>query len=87
MERNYPTIYLYGSESADGDEQAAKVRIAFSRERDDKNRAEKQEGEWTCRIVSQHHSSGHTVYLQGAVYLCQLPWPFKVFPLSDTSDW
>ena len=53
VELNYPTIYLYGNESADGDEQAAKVRIAFSRERDDRNRAEKQEGEWTCKIVSR----------------------------------
>lgn len=67
MERNYPTIYLYGNESADGDEQAAKVRIAFSRERDDKSRAERQEGEWTCIIVSQHHSLGHAVYLLGVV--------------------
>ncbi|KAA6408327.1 MAG: rna-binding [Lasallia pustulata] len=52
VERNYPTIYLYGNESADGDEQAAKVRIAFSRERDDKSRAERQEGEWTCIICN-----------------------------------
>lgn len=59
VERNYPTIYLYGNESADGDEQAAKVRIAFSRERDDRNRAEKQEGEWTCKIVSRTNSLWH----------------------------
>ncbi|KAI4125521.1 MAG: hypothetical protein LQ347_005355, partial [Umbilicaria vellea] len=52
VERNYPTIYLYGNESADGDDQAAKVRIAFSRERDDRNRAEKPEGEWTCKICT-----------------------------------
>ena len=52
MERNYPTISLYGNNSADGDASAAKVRIAFSRERDDRSRGEKAEGEWTCKIVS-----------------------------------
>lgn len=52
MERNYPMIYLYGNGSSDGDEQAAKVRIAFSRERDDRGRSEKADGEWICKIVS-----------------------------------
>lgn len=52
LERNYPIIHLYGKGSADGDEQAAKVRVAFSRERDDRSRAEKAEGEWACKIVS-----------------------------------
>ena len=45
-------IYLYGNVAADSDKQAAKVRIAFSRERDDRNRGEKSEGDWTCKIVS-----------------------------------
>lgn len=44
-------IYLYCNNSEDNDDQAAKVRIAFSRERDDRNRGEKTEGEWTCKIV------------------------------------
>ena len=55
MERNYPLIYLYGNGSSDGDQQAAKVRIAFSRERDDRGRSEKADGEWTCKIVSIPH--------------------------------
>lgn len=50
MERNFPSIYLYGIESADNDNQAAKVRVAFSRERVDIPRGDK-EGEWTCKIV------------------------------------
>lgn len=50
LERNYPSIYLYGKESANNDNQAAKVRIAFSRERYDLPRGDK-EGEWTCKIV------------------------------------
>lgn len=52
LEHNYPTIHLYGKDSADSDEQAAKVRVAFSRERDDRSRGEKAEGEWVCKIVS-----------------------------------
>lgn len=44
-------IYLYGNGSTDSDDQAAKVRLAYSRERDDRNRGEKAEGEWTCKIV------------------------------------
>ena len=52
VERNYPMIYLYGNGSSDNNDQAAKVRIAYSRERDDRNRGEKAEGEWTCKIVS-----------------------------------
>lgn len=52
VERNYPMIYLYGNGSSDNDDQAAKVRIAYSRERDDRGRGEKAEGEWTCKIVS-----------------------------------
>ena len=53
LERNYPTVYLYGTGSVDGDDQVAKVRVAFSRERDDRSRAEKVEGEWACKIVSE----------------------------------
>ncbi|KAI4189822.1 MAG: hypothetical protein L6R41_001188 [Letrouitia leprolyta] len=41
LERNYPSIYLYGKVSAENDNQAAKVRIAFSRERYDVGRGEK----------------------------------------------
>ncbi|KAL8689850.1 MAG: hypothetical protein Q9218_004570 [Villophora microphyllina] len=54
LKDNYPSVYLYSKESADGDGQAAKVqvRIAFSRERDDRPRGDK-EGEWTCKISPQ----------------------------------
>ncbi|KAL8652206.1 MAG: hypothetical protein Q9226_004363 [Calogaya cf. arnoldii] len=51
IERNYPSIYLYGLEPADNDNQAAKVRIDFSRERDERPRGDK-EGEWTCKICT-----------------------------------
>ncbi|KAI4255499.1 MAG: hypothetical protein L6R42_006694 [Xanthoria sp. 1 TBL-2021] len=51
IERNYPSIYLYGQDFADNDSQAAKVRIDFSRERDERPRGDK-EGEWTCKICT-----------------------------------
>ena len=53
VERNYPIIYL-----SDNDDQAAKVRIAYSRERDDRSRGEKADGEWTCKIV-RHIQAKH----------------------------
>ena len=57
MERNYPIIYLYRDDSSKGDQKAAKIRIAFSRERDDRNRGEKTDGEWICRIVCDNECS------------------------------
>ena len=51
VERNYPTIYLYGKGSTDNDAEAAKVRIAYSREREDRGSVDKPEGEWTCTLV------------------------------------
>ncbi|KAI4118238.1 MAG: hypothetical protein LQ345_001680 [Seirophora villosa] len=51
LERNYPSIYLYGKESPDNDNQAAKVRVAFSREKVDVPRGDK-EGEWICKICT-----------------------------------
>ena len=51
VERNYPKIYLYSNSPTDNDDETAKVRIAYSRERDDRPRADKTDGEWTCKIV------------------------------------
>ena len=52
VERNYPTIHLYGKGSSNNDEQAAKLRIAYSREREDRGRPDKPDGEWACKLVS-----------------------------------
>ncbi|KAL9619314.1 MAG: hypothetical protein Q9160_006079 [Pyrenula sp. 1 TL-2023] len=49
MDRNHPSIYLYGRNS-DNDEQSAKVSIAYSRERGDR-RGDVTDGEWICKIV------------------------------------
>ena len=52
MEKNHPNIYLSGKLGPNSNAQAAKVRIAYSRERDDRSRAaERFDGEWTCKIV------------------------------------
>lgn len=52
LEQNYPTIYLYGKSASHTDSRGVKVRIAYSREREDRNRV-RAEGEWTCKIVSR----------------------------------
>ncbi|KAI9877440.1 MAG: hypothetical protein M1830_003897 [Pleopsidium flavum] len=68
VERNYPMIYLYGSTSAEDDGEAAKVRIAFSRERDDRDRSERAEGEWTCKICTLVNFPGRM-----KCFRCQTP--------------
>ncbi|KAJ5918335.1 G-patch domain protein [Penicillium verhagenii] len=47
LERNHPFIYFYGPSA----EKSTKVRIAYSREREDRVRA-KAEGDWTCRMCA-----------------------------------
>lgn len=49
MDRNHPQIYIYG-QSSTGDDQSAKVSIAYSRERGER-RGDPNEGEWICKIV------------------------------------
>jgi len=51
MERNHPLLYLYGDSSSTGSDEAAKVRIAYTREKHDHS-SEKAEGEWICKVVS-----------------------------------
>ncbi len=51
VDRNFPHLTMYGRESADGDETAAKVRVVYSRDRDDRSRTEKTD-EWQCAVVS-----------------------------------
>jgi hypothetical protein len=51
MERHHPLLYLYGDSSSTGSDEAAKVRIAYTREKHDHS-SEKAEGEWICKVVS-----------------------------------
>lgn len=88
VERSYPMIYLYGSNSADDDGEGAKVRIAFSRERDERDRSERVEGEWTCKIVCEMVASLLSLAnLMVEVYSCQLSRSYEMFPMSNFKDW
>lgn len=86
VERTYPMIYLYGSGSTDSDDQAAKVRIAFSRERDDRARGEKADGEWTCKILSLSTILERRFTNALKVYICQLSWKDQVFSMPNAAD-
>lgn len=61
LERNHPYIYLYGPNAVEGD-RSTKVRIAYSREREDRTRA-KAEGDWTCRMVGFSYKACKTCVL------------------------
>ncbi|KAL8820822.1 MAG: hypothetical protein Q9223_001046 [Gallowayella weberi] len=83
LERNYPSIYLYGEASSDNSNQAAKVRIAFSRERDDRPRGDK-EGEWTCKICTFVNFPGRL-----KCFKCQSPQIGMIKPIAcpfNTND-
>jgi RNA recognition motif-containing protein len=49
MDRNFPSLYLHGPNASNKDK-GTKVRIAYSREREDRTRA-RAEGDWTCKMV------------------------------------
>ncbi|KAK2749366.1 hypothetical protein FQN57_006298 [Myotisia sp. PD_48] len=51
LEQNFPHIYLRGKNPSSADGQGFKVRIAYSREREDRNRI-RADGEWTCTTCS-----------------------------------
>lgn len=52
VERNFPTIYLHGPSAQD--DRGTKVRIAYSREREDRARA-RAEADWNCMMVCFTH--------------------------------
>ena len=86
IERNYPAIFLNSKAATGSDDQAAKVRIAFSRERDDRSRGEKAEGEWVCKIVNYSTLKVHGLSLTYPVHLRQFSRPHKMSQVSDTAD-
>ncbi|KAA8645843.1 putative G-patch domain protein [Aspergillus tanneri] len=68
VERNFPTIYLYGPSAGPGS-RGTKVRIAYSREREDRARA-RAEGDWSCKMCSiVNYSTRHKCFR------CQAPRP------------
>lgn len=54
MEQNHPIISLYGSPAENEDQQPTKIRVTYTRERDD-HRPERSDGDWICRTVSCQH--------------------------------
>ncbi|KAL2850704.1 rna-binding protein [Aspergillus pseudoustus] len=67
IERNFPSIYLCGPSAQD--DQGTKVRIAYSREREDRAKA-RAEGDWTCKMCSIVNYS-----TRQKCFRCQAPRP------------
>ena len=89
LERNFPAIYLYGKNPSDADDNGVKVRIAYSREREDRNRV-RAEGEWTCTIVGRKALIWDVLLGLGLtfkVHHCQLSWAPEVLSMSGSTDW
>ncbi|KAF7594819.1 hypothetical protein BBP40_008149 [Aspergillus hancockii] len=68
VERNFPSIFFYGP-SAGRDDRGTKVRIAYSREREDRARA-RAEGDWTCKSCAIVNYS-----TRSKCFRCQAPRP------------
>lgn len=53
LERHYPSISLYGpyDPTQAPDTEAAKVRIAYSRDKDDRDKPGKNDDDWNCEVV------------------------------------
>ncbi|CAG7915692.1 unnamed protein product [Penicillium olsonii] len=68
VERNFPNIFFYGP-SAGPNDRSTKVRIAYSREREERSRP-KGEGDWTCRMCAISNYS-----TRGKCFKCNAPRP------------
>lgn len=68
LEPNFPSIYLLGP-NHNGDDRGTRVRIAYSREREDRARA-RAEGDWTCRMCAIVNYS-----TRQKCFRCQAPRP------------
>ncbi|KAL2807688.1 hypothetical protein BJX63DRAFT_411528 [Aspergillus granulosus] len=67
VERNFPSIYLCGPSAQD--DRGTKVRIAYSREREERAKA-RAEGDWTCKMCSIVNYS-----TRQKCFRCQAPRP------------
>jgi hypothetical protein len=85
LERSHPCIYLYGPTAGEND-RSTKVRIAYSREREDRTRS-KGEGDWTCRMVGvlpKHFGILTPANYELTVCGCQFLYTCKVLSLQCT---
>lgn len=83
VEQNFPTIYLCGPSAQD--DRGTKVRIAYSREKEDRARA-RAEGDWTCRMVGKKISVSRAT-TNSLVFYRELFHPKQVLPLPSTATW
>ena len=53
LEKYYPYVSLYGAydPNRSKETEATKVRIAFSRDKDDRDKPGKSEDDWKCEVV------------------------------------
>ncbi|RDH23290.1 hypothetical protein M747DRAFT_231939 [Aspergillus niger ATCC 13496] len=72
VERNFPTIYLHGPSAQD--DRGTKVRIAYSREREDRARA-RAEADWNCMMCGIVNYS-----TRQKCFRCQAPRPVDAGP-------
>jgi len=61
LDRVYPHIRLESKSTSNGERESCQVRVAFSRERDERNRGEPAEGDWTCKLVRSANTNGNEV--------------------------
>ncbi|CZR58454.1 related to RNA binding motif protein [Phialocephala subalpina] len=63
LDRCYPTVQLYGPGHTDlaSTNEPNKVRIAYSRDRDDRDKAGKGEDDWKCEVCSLPNFSHRTL--------------------------
>lgn len=84
VERNYPTIQLYGQKDLEVDHE---VRIAYSREREDP-RGEREDGKWTCKIVRYPRPLILRPATQSVlVHICQLRRSETMSSVPSTTGW
>jgi len=82
LDRYYPSIQLYGvydptqTENGEG----AIVRISYSREREERDRAGKNEDDWKCEVVCFTHDL-KGIQLTNVVLHSELFLPSCVLPL------
>lgn len=78
LEKYYPYITLYGAYDTirSNDTEAFKVRIAFSRDKDDRDKLGKGDDDWKCEVVRFQHS--FVVPTDGGLVL-----PLKLSPSND----
>ena len=58
LDRYYPSIQLHGinDSTQTGDGEGAIVRISYSREKEERERAGKNEDDWKCEVVCFPHA-------------------------------